>query len=504
MLGKLHWTLGFAFYSTPKTIELLEGDHCGREIVLYDNEMPWFRRKSFRLKKKQQKVKKRDISEPRDFKHCYHAVYDDKDGEFTGLPPQWSSLVSPPKSKIAVSDVVQVGTPPDKASVNSAISSLGSSSTSTVVKRPSPIIRGSDGCLEETIKYVKKHYRSSMSENEPEEQFLDIHFGSRSRSGSLVHLSPVGRGNVPAYTSSSTTTMNRTTDPRPTSFRLSAPIEVVRSDLGLYNYENVSESGTSLSHSSRINSPSESSGYFGSTMSSISRMSSTQQIATTSPNYPYPHPILSLGSRPLHSYENHELAWVHPQMHQTPHRFSSLQRPARQHRESVPSQSVRPHPLLQGGSAMLTSFAPGHYGTTPRSHYRASAHVHIGHVEPGSRSHERSTSEGRVRHELLTSKSSTSTQASTSSNTTSVSSANLTQRRERRKMNNKEFRATMELLVNPADPRDILSDFTKIGEGSTGSVYTARHTSREGEVAVKKMNLWKQQRRELLFNEVSK
>lgn len=71
-------------------------------------------------------------------------------------------------------------------------------------------------------------------------------------------------------------------------------------------------------------------------------------------------------------------------------------------------------------------------------------------------------------------------------------------------MNNKEFRATMELLVNPADPRNILSDFTKIGEGSTGSVYTAQHTSREGKVAVKKMNLWKQQRRELLFNEVSK
>jgi len=62
----------------------------------------------------------------------------------------------------------------------------------------------------------------------------------------------------------------------------------------------------------------------------------------------------------------------------------------------------------------------------------------------------------------------------------------------------------MELLVNPADPRDNLSDFSKIGEGSTGSVYTARQSSREGLVAVKKMNLWRQQRRELLFNEVSR
>ena len=68
-------------------------------------------------------------------------------------------------------------------------------------------------------------------------------------------------------------------------------------------------------------------------------------------------------------------------------------------------------------------------------------------------------------------------------------------------MTREQFRTTMELLVNPADPRTILSEFVKIGEGSTGCVYTAKHTNGRT-VAVKKMNLWKQQRRELLFNEV--
>lgn len=44
----------------------------------------------------------------------------------------------------------------------------------------------------------------------------------------------------------------------------------------------------------------------------------------------------------------------------------------------------------------------------------------------------------------------------------------------------------------------------KKGEGSTGEVYAANDTQTAGSplVAIKKMNLYKQQRRELLFNEV--
>ncbi len=70
-------------------------------------------------------------------------------------------------------------------------------------------------------------------------------------------------------------------------------------------------------------------------------------------------------------------------------------------------------------------------------------------------------------------------------------------------MTNEQFRTTMELLVNPKDPRSDLIDFHKIGEGSTGVVHRARQRSTGKVVAVKKMNIWKQQRRELLFNEVS-
>ena len=66
-----------------------------------------------------------------------------------------------------------------------------------------------------------------------------------------------------------------------------------------------------------------------------------------------------------------------------------------------------------------------------------------------------------------------------------------------------QFRRTLQYVVNPGDPRYFLENFMKIGEGSTGIVCTALDQSRGKQVAVKKMDLRRQQRRELLFNEVS-
>lgn len=58
------------------------------------------------------------------------------------------------------------------------------------------------------------------------------------------------------------------------------------------------------------------------------------------------------------------------------------------------------------------------------------------------------------------------------------------------------------MVVSPGDPRQELENFIKIGEGSTGIVCIATNRSTNQQVAVKKMDLRKQQRRELLFNEV--
>ena len=65
-----------------------------------------------------------------------------------------------------------------------------------------------------------------------------------------------------------------------------------------------------------------------------------------------------------------------------------------------------------------------------------------------------------------------------------------------------EFREALKLVVNQGDPKEIFENFVKIGEGSTGIVCIAKDKSSGKNVAIKKMDLHKQQRRELLFNEV--
>ncbi|XP_013776556.1 serine/threonine-protein kinase PAK mbt-like [Limulus polyphemus] len=73
---------------------------------------------------------------------------------------------------------------------------------------------------------------------------------------------------------------------------------------------------------------------------------------------------------------------------------------------------------------------------------------------------------------------------------------------EQQRLSHEQFRAALQMVVSPGDPREDLENFIKIGEGSTGIVCIATEKSSNRQVAVKKMDLRKQQRRELLFNEV--
>ncbi|XP_011501644.1 PREDICTED: serine/threonine-protein kinase PAK mbt [Ceratosolen solmsi marchali] len=70
------------------------------------------------------------------------------------------------------------------------------------------------------------------------------------------------------------------------------------------------------------------------------------------------------------------------------------------------------------------------------------------------------------------------------------------------RLTHEQFRAALQMVVSNGDPRENLENFLKIGEGSTGTVCIATDKNTSRQVAVKKMDLRKQQRRELLFNEV--
>ncbi|XP_034832877.1 serine/threonine-protein kinase PAK mbt [Maniola hyperantus] len=78
----------------------------------------------------------------------------------------------------------------------------------------------------------------------------------------------------------------------------------------------------------------------------------------------------------------------------------------------------------------------------------------------------------------------------------------ITENKHELRLTHEQFRAALRLVVSEGDPRETLSGFSKIGEGSTGVVCAATDTRTRRRVAVKMMNLRKQHRRELLFNEV--
>lgn len=76
------------------------------------------------------------------------------------------------------------------------------------------------------------------------------------------------------------------------------------------------------------------------------------------------------------------------------------------------------------------------------------------------------------------------------------------QQQQQQRITHEQFRAALQMVVSAGDPRENLEQFMKIGEGSTGTVCIATDKTTGRKVAVKKMDLRKQQRRELLFNEV--
>uniref|UniRef100_A0A0K0DUA6 non-specific serine/threonine protein kinase n=1 Tax=Strongyloides stercoralis TaxID=6248 RepID=A0A0K0DUA6_STRER len=69
-------------------------------------------------------------------------------------------------------------------------------------------------------------------------------------------------------------------------------------------------------------------------------------------------------------------------------------------------------------------------------------------------------------------------------------------------LSDEKFRMALQCVVDSGDPRPNLKGSVKIGEGSTSLVIRATLTTTNTFVAVKRMKLKGQQRRELLFNEV--
>uniref|UniRef100_A0A674I1S8 non-specific serine/threonine protein kinase n=1 Tax=Terrapene triunguis TaxID=2587831 RepID=A0A674I1S8_9SAUR len=89
-------------------------------------------------------------------------------------------------------------------------------------------------------------------------------------------------------------------------------------------------------------------------------------------------------------------------------------------------------------------------------------------------------------------------------NTTSpdTMTRNTEKQKKKPKMSDEEILEKLRSIVSVGDPKKKYTRFEKIGQGASGTVYTAMDVATGQEVAIKQMNLQQQPKKELIINEI--
>lgn len=90
----------------------------------------------------------------------------------------------------------------------------------------------------------------------------------------------------------------------------------------------------------------------------------------------------------------------------------------------------------------------------------------------------------------------------TNNNNNNVPKANANERPKKKKMSDEEIMERLKQIVTVGDPNRKYTKMEKIGQGASGTVYTAIETATGMEVAIKQMNLQQQPKKELIINEI--
>ncbi|XP_028401259.1 serine/threonine-protein kinase PAK 3-like isoform X2 [Dendronephthya gigantea] len=75
-------------------------------------------------------------------------------------------------------------------------------------------------------------------------------------------------------------------------------------------------------------------------------------------------------------------------------------------------------------------------------------------------------------------------------------------KQKKKKMTDEEILSRLRTIVTVRDPKKKYTKFVKIGQGASGTVYTAIDVATGHEVAIKQMNLSQQPKKELIINEI--
>ncbi|XP_055386983.1 serine/threonine-protein kinase PAK 3 isoform X2 [Condylostylus longicornis] len=94
------------------------------------------------------------------------------------------------------------------------------------------------------------------------------------------------------------------------------------------------------------------------------------------------------------------------------------------------------------------------------------------------------------------------TPATTTNETTTTTTTSRTGVVKKKKMTDEEILEKLRTIVSVGDPNRKYTKMEKIGQGASGTVYTAIESSTGMEVAIKQMNLSQQPKKELIINEI--
>ncbi|XP_051511542.1 serine/threonine-protein kinase PAK 6-like isoform X1 [Myxocyprinus asiaticus] len=428
----------------------------------------------FRMFQRKKRKRRLEISGPKNFEHRVHTSFDPVQGCFVGLPPQWQSLIETlkrPKPVVDPSNITHVQPKPKKNIVrgsfighedyiSAAIAqmSLLSVTSSNSLRRTSTSLRKraqSLGRLGQLAEGETYEYQGLNDANQKNVQMVsDRH--SRSRQVHSDSGSP-RPGSKKSYTFDSNDARPRAQSIHEASIFMGQPPLMPRDILFLPRTvrEGPKISQPDCKHNQRP----------------VSCLYSTYCVtdgAKVKPRGSSEQPKVETPRRPHSTYNTKVNSPSYP----------TISKP---NGTSSPKPGPITHQTPRSSSNDTLNISPFKTSGTP------------GSVPPTQ------VSPSQPRPSPMGSSTTSPTGASSPCLRPPQTPASIT---ESPKVTHTEFKAALQMVVDKGDPCSYLENFVKIGEGSTGVVCIAREKHSGRQVAVKMMDLRKQQRRELLFNEV--
>lgn len=426
------------------------------------------------------KKKKPQISTPTNFEHRVHTGFDKREGRYIGLPLQWASIVGNNQILKSTNRPLPLVDP--------------SEITPTEILDLKTIVRGEH--KQEYLQNNKQGMPQTTAKPLPSNGIILPKTSNVARSNSLRSSSPPrmrpnrGNPNVPAAVPEEQVIMQYPSMRRDQITGKQGSISPMGGN-GLEHYNN-----------GNMNDP---------YMNNINTYNPQQQLQHQQSNQRQTSPSNSLSSAvlpPLSQLAAHSHASVAShQSYQQQQMQQQMQQQQQQAagQQQIQHQHMQQHSMISGGFGHVPPGAVNRpdqnqnvkngTATIPQSHQSNMATSGVLHP------HHQQIHSHPVQGQLPPNV------GAPMSTTSSVATVNKQQQQQQnssheQRLTHEQFRAALQMVVSAKDPRDNLDQFIKIGEGSTGTVCIARERNTNRQVAVKKMDLRKQQRRELLFNEV--